>query len=85
MDADGRHFQLALEGPAVERLDVLQFVAKLQVAGVELVVGQGVEHEGIVGIGTVADGDEAFRHDFSLLSSRAEEHSMNRTVKENWM
>ena len=51
-----------LEGPAVERLDVLQFVAELQVAGVDLVVGQGVEHEGVVGIGAVADGDQLLAH-----------------------
>ena len=45
-------------GPAIERLDVLQFVAKAQVAGVHLVVGQGVEHEGVVGIGAVADANQ---------------------------
>ena len=46
-------------GATVEGLDVLQFMAKAQVAGVELVVRQGVEHEGVVGIGAVADGDQA--------------------------
>ena len=30
VDADRRHFQLAVEGPAIERLDVLQFVSELQ-------------------------------------------------------
>ena len=62
MDADGGHFQFAAQGPAVERLDVLQLVAETQIAGVELVVGQGVEHEGVVGIGAVADGDESLGH-----------------------
>src|SRR5262249_39904837 len=60
--ADGGHLEFAPERPAVERLDVLQLVAEAQVAGVELVVGQGVEHEGVVGVGAVADGDELLRH-----------------------
>ena len=46
------------ERPAVERLDVLQFVHELQVAGVDLVVGQGVEHEGVVRVRAVADADQ---------------------------
>ena len=45
--------------PAIERLDVLQFVREVQIAGVDLVVGQGVEHERVVGIGAVADVDGA--------------------------
>ena len=59
VDADGRDFELALEGAAVERLDVLQFVLKDQVAGVDLAVGQGVEHEGVVGIGAMSDVDDS--------------------------
>ena len=62
MDADGGDFQLAAQGPAIERLDVLQFVLEEQVAGVDLVVGQSMKHEGIIGIGAVADGDESLRH-----------------------
>ena len=57
VDADGRDFQLAFEGPVVEGLDVLELVDELEVAVVELVVGQGVEHEGVVGVGAVPDPD----------------------------
>ena len=55
-----------LQRPAIECLDVLQLVPENQVAGVDLVVGQGIEHEGIVGIGTMADSDQFFGHEFSL-------------------
>ena len=62
VEADGRNLQFAAQRPAVERFNVLQFVTELKVAGVELVVGEGVEHEGVVGVGTVTDRDELFRH-----------------------
>ena len=58
VQADGGQLQLALEGPAVERFDIDQLVRELEIAGVDLVVRQGVEHEGVVGIGAVADADE---------------------------
>src|SRR5260370_7202588 len=58
MNADSGHFQLALEGTAIEGLDVLQLVAEGQLARVDLVVGEGVEHEGVAGVGAVADGDQ---------------------------
>ena len=47
------------EGAAVEGLDVLELVDEAEAAGVELVVGQGVEHEGVVGVGAVPDPDRA--------------------------
>ena len=59
VDADGRDFELAVQGAAVEGLDVLELVDELEAAGVELVVGQGVEHEGVVGVGAVPDPDRA--------------------------
>ena len=41
VDADGRHFQFAAQSAAVERLDVLQLVTELQIAGVESCRGPG--------------------------------------------
>ena len=58
VDADRGQLQLALERAAVERLDVDQLVRELVVAGVDLVVRQGVEHEGVVRVGAVADADQ---------------------------
>ena len=58
MDAHGRQVEVALDGPAVERLDIDQFVLEPVSAGRDLVLGQGVEHEGVVGVGAVADADE---------------------------
>ena len=55
MNAYRGHFQFAAQGTPIKLLDVLQLVVKLQIAGVELVVGQGVEHERVVGIGAVTD------------------------------
>ena len=62
VQADGGDLQLALECATIERLDVLQLVAEGQVARVDLVMGQGVEHEGIVGVRAVADCNHLFRH-----------------------
>ena len=58
VDADGRDFEFALQRPAIERLDVLQFVDELQVARGDLVVRQGVEHEGVVRVRAVPDADQ---------------------------
>src|ERR1019366_7102972 len=54
--------ELSLERPAVERFDVLELMAKRQIAGVDLVVGQGVKHERIIGVGAVANGDYSLAH-----------------------
>ena len=62
VQADGRQFQLAVKGPAVERFDIDQFVLEAIAAGVELALGQGVEHEGVVGIGAMADADQQRVH-----------------------
>ena len=58
VQADGRQLQLAGEGAAVERFDIDQLVAEFVIAGVDLAVGQGVEHEGVVRIGAMADADQ---------------------------
>ena len=63
VDADGGHFEFAAQRSAVERLDVLQLVLERETARVDLVVGQGMEHEGVVGIGTVADGNNLLAHE----------------------
>ena len=60
VNAHGRQFQLALEGAAIERLDVDQFVREAIAARIDFALGQGIEHEGVVGIGTVADADEHY-------------------------
>ena len=41
VDADGGHFQFAAQCPAIERLDVLQFVLELEIARVESCRGPG--------------------------------------------
>jgi hypothetical protein len=63
VQADGGHFKLAFQRPAVQRLDVLELVLEGQAAGVDLVVGQGLEHEGVVGVGAVADADQLLGHE----------------------
>ncbi len=49
--------ELGAQRAPIERLDVLQLVHITQVAGIELPFGERVEHERIVGIGTVGDTD----------------------------
>ena len=53
MQADRSQLQLAFQSPAVERLDVLQFVGEAIRTGVDLVIGQRVKHECIIGIRAV--------------------------------
>ena len=57
VQAQGRQFQLAAECPAIERFDIDQFVPEEVRPGVDLAAGQGVEHEGVVGVGAMADTD----------------------------
>src|SRR5229473_7855099 len=63
MNADRGNLELAAQSPAIQSLDILEFVKKTQLARIELIVGQRVKHEGIVRIGTMADGNQAFGHD----------------------
>ena len=51
----------AAQGALVERLDVGELVYVAQLAGVDLALGEGVEHEGVVRIGAVGDVDRT-RH-----------------------
>src|SRR5262249_1102635 len=45
-------------------------MAELQIARVDLVMGERVEHEGIVGVRTVADVDDAFGHGCACYGTR---------------
>ena len=47
----------AFEGGAIQRLDVREYMLDLEIAGRDLAAGKAVEHEGVVGIRTVSDGD----------------------------
>ena len=55
---DRRHLEPALERPLVQRLDVAEHVLELEAARVDAILGQGPEHEGIVGVGAVAEADQ---------------------------
>ena len=61
MNAEGRQLQLAVNGPAVERFDVDQLVLEAVRSGVDFALRQGIEHERVVGIGAMADADQAGR------------------------
>ncbi len=61
MNADGRQLQLAIERAAIECLDVDQFVRKPIAARVDFPLGQGIKHEGVVGVGAMADPDSLQR------------------------
>ena len=51
MNANGRDVQFASRGPLVERLDVLQNMLELKAMGRNQALGQGIEHESVIGIG----------------------------------
>ena len=57
VQTDGGQLQFGRERPTVQGLDIDQFVREFVLASVDLVVGEGVKHEGIVGIGRVANVD----------------------------
>ena len=57
VEREGRHLEAPGERPQVERLDVLQDVLELEIAGVDLARGQRPEHERVVGIRAVAESD----------------------------
>ena len=58
MQAEGGEFEFALKGSAVEGFDIYQFVLEAIAAGIDFVLGQGIEHEGVVGIGAMPHADE---------------------------
>jgi hypothetical protein len=58
VEADGGDVEEGLVlGAAVEGLDVAQGVGEAVAGDADLVGGQAIEHEGVIGVGTVGDGD----------------------------
>ncbi len=55
VEGDRRNFVLSFEGLAVERLDIVQQMNVVAVAGIDFVRCQRVKHEGVVRIRTVCD------------------------------
>ena len=78
MEADGGELQLPSQRPAIERLDVGQLMLEAVLARVDFVAGQGVEHEGVVGVGAVADADQLPGYVHGLSSS---ESGANRDIR----
>jgi hypothetical protein len=54
---DGRDFVLALEGRAIQRLDIREDLVDVDAARVDVAGRESVKHERIVGVRTVRDGD----------------------------
>ena len=57
MEGDRRHRELTGHRASVQRLDVGELVAEGKPFGVDVALGERVEHERVVGVGTVRDGD----------------------------
>ena len=58
MEGDGGDVVEGLvDGAVVEGLDVGEGVGELEAGDADLVGGEAVEHEGVVGVGAVGDGD----------------------------
>ena len=51
----------AVQIESTHTIDIDQFVLEAVAAGVDLAPGQGVEHEGVVGVGRVAEAQELCR------------------------
>src|SRR5262245_19920341 len=78
MNRDRRDLELAGEGALVEGLDVRELVHVAEIAGIELVLGQGVEYERVVGVGRVRDANGA-GHDQLPVLARALMRKSSRT------
>ena len=57
VERDRRHLEPAFERPLVQRLDVAQDVLELEAARIDLALGEGPEHERVVGIRAVPEPD----------------------------
>ena len=57
VDGGGAQLQLGPQAPLIQALDVLKLLDDLQVLGVDEPFGQRIEHEGVVGIRRMGDGD----------------------------
>ena len=66
VERHGGDLVLALERRAVQRLDVRQHLVDLDAAGVDVAARQAVEHERVVRIRAVGDGDTCLCHSFQL-------------------
>ena len=53
MDGNRRNFVFAFHRATVERLDIFQEVDVVQIAGIDFLRSEGVEHECIVGVRAV--------------------------------
>src|SRR5262245_29502357 len=58
MQAQGRQLELGIEGPAIERLDIDQFMLETKGARIDPVLRQGIKHERVVRIRRMADANE---------------------------
>ena len=59
VDGQRRDLEAALARPVVEGLDVAQHVLEAEAVGRDQLLGQRVEHEGVVGVGAVPEADQA--------------------------
>src|SRR5204863_303547 len=81
MKRDGADFVLPLERGAVQRLDVREHLVDDDAAGVDVVARQSVKHEGIVGVGTMRDGNPGVCHGTkSPLGKSYAGHSVRTTL-----
>jgi hypothetical protein len=78
MQTDSREFEFAAKGPVVQRLNVLKLMRELIVSRRNLIICQGMKHEGIVRIGAVAYVD---KHGFGSKIQR-ERTKINATAFE---
>ena len=60
VDRDRRDVQLAAQGALVQRLDVLEPMLEAIAAQIDLVFRHRVKHEGVIGIGRMAQGENAW-------------------------
>ena len=60
MAGNSGDFEFAFERALVQRFDVLDHMLDLEAAHIDLFMRKRVKHEGIVGIGAVANSDNFF-------------------------
>ena len=71
MDGDCSDVELTAQRPLIQGLDVLQLVDVLDILCIHFSFGQRVEHERVVGIGTVSEMNYSAAHPLLPRERRA--------------
>jgi hypothetical protein len=83
VDADGGNVEFAARGAFVERLDVLQNMLETEAVRRNQIFRQRVKHEGVIGVGRMAERQSRLLHRQKIKRRNACCHDLNKNEKKN--